>query len=114
MAFARVAHNIAERLLQEVVAANGTTNCTAPTPPPAPPLKEQHIVMFLGMFAMMIAWFDLRKSLEVMKNEALAKKLTIMFLAAFVFYFIEWVLTLGTVIQAICPGALWYVEDIYK
>lgn len=56
---------------------------------------------------MTISWFDLSKSLEAMSNRKLAFKLKAMFFAAFTFYFLEWLLTMGTVIQAICPGALW-------
>ena len=71
------------------------------------PLNGQHIVMLLGMTVMIIVWFDLDATLSAMDDQSLAKKVRYMAFAGVVLYVCEFLLTLGSLITAICPGALW-------
>lgn len=77
------------------------------TTPYVPLLESMHFVMIMGGFIMLILWYDLQASLKNIADAKTGSKLHYMFYAAFSFYAIEFLFTLGTIISAMCPVALW-------
>lgn len=90
--------------------SNSTT--IAPTEAPVaddyvPTFANMQFVMLTTMFVSLVLLYDLHDSLVHISNKKTHLLLKISFIALAFFYVAEFFLTMGTVIDALCPAALW-------
>lgn len=87
--------------------SDNSTTVVEEAAPYIPTFDSNQYIMIMGLFVALILGFDLMKSLEHISNAKQNRRLKIIFGLLLFFYVSEMFLTMGNVISALCPVALW-------